>query len=133
VITHADRNKRQGRLSLASLIVSILALITSITGPFIAYYWLQGTLRLYELKRSAFSAEGIIEMGGEDCPGVPKTNTKTASYLLHLANSGGLPIEKVRVSIDRRFSLVKGRLKVIDPDPKVIKSLPPMSLEIRET
>jgi hypothetical protein len=125
-MAHTDRDRRQTRLSFASLIVSILALINAITGPFIAFYWLQGTLRLYELKRSAFSAEGVV--GTEDCPGFPKG----VIYYVEIRNSGSLPIEKVRVSVQRRFRRVRGDMKVVQPDPKIVEVFPPVSLEIEK-
>jgi hypothetical protein len=127
-MTQADRDRRQARLSLASFIVSILALIASITGPLVAYYWLQGSLRLFELKRSAFLVRGLIETSPSNCDGGP-TGPKGASYELRIENSGSLPIEKVRISV-RGSRRVKGRKEPVDLDPKNIKVFPPIPIEV---
>ena len=126
MMTQADRDRRQARLSLASFIVSILAFIASITGPFVAYYWLQGSLRIYELKRSSFLAEGEIGTSPSNCEGRVDTGPKFADYGVSLNNSGSLPIEKVRVLIEKRHRYIK----TPDLDPKTIKASPPVPLEI---
>jgi hypothetical protein len=137
--TEADRDRRQSKISLATLIVSILALITSITTPFVAYYWLQGSLRIYELKRSAFSAEGEIGTSPSNC--AADIGAKGASYDLRIENSGSLPIEKVRVLIQKRLRPPKVArsagpprvgVKAVDPDPKIIRSLPPVPIYVEK-
>jgi hypothetical protein len=134
-MTEPDHQQRQVRLSLASLIVSILALVASITSPFVAYYWLQGSLRVYELKRNAFVVEGSIGTSPLDCPDFPnwdKGDTKSVTYFLDMKNSGSLPIEKVRVSLEKGFRFEITRKLALDLDPKNIRTHPPLLFEIQK-
>ena len=89
-------DRRTYNLSRASLIVSILALIASITSPIATYYWFQGELRIREIKIRSFAAEGLIEEWYDTCR---DESSKTAIYSVHLGNSGDLPIDKVRITL----------------------------------
>jgi hypothetical protein len=98
-----------------------------------AYYWLQGQFRVHELKRNAFSVEGLIGTSPKDCEGLPKqVTTQDATYSLVIENNGGLPIEKVRVAISKRVIFVKGRQKALEIDPKKVKAHPPLYFEIEK-
>jgi hypothetical protein len=129
-LTPAERAKfgherRSYDLARASLVVSIFALITSIVSPFISYYWLQGSLRLYEIKKSSFVAEGEIGRSPTNCEGIPDTGPIYADYEVALNNNGSLPIEKVRVLIEKR-RFIKSR----NLDPKFIKATPPAPFDV---
>jgi hypothetical protein len=123
--------RRSYDLSRASLVVSIFALITSIVSPFISYYWLQGSLRLYELKKSSFVAEGEIGRSPTNCEGIPDTGRPIyADYGVSLHNDGSLPIEKVRVLIDKSFIKERRFIKFLNLDPKFIKAIPPAPFDV---
>jgi hypothetical protein len=96
-------------------------------------------LRIYELKRGSFSAEGEIEISPSNCE--VDIGPKGASYELWIENSGSLPIEKVRVLIERRFRMPKVAMpsgppkvgmKTIDTDPKTIKPFPPVLIHVEK-
>jgi hypothetical protein len=122
------QDARPSRLARASFIVSICALIASLASPFISYYWLQGSLRLYDLKRSSFSAEGEIGTTATGCEGIPATAPTYADYDVALHNDGSLPIEKVRVLIEKR-RYIKSRTL----DPKVFKAFPPAPFAVESS
>jgi hypothetical protein len=91
---------RHERLSLG---VSITALVISMASPFLNYYWFQSEVRIRQLKSESFRVEG----NAYDCP-----KLKTTLFELRLKNTGILPIERVRLSIENRSDKPK-----INPDP----------------
>jgi hypothetical protein len=102
----------KSKLDVAALLVSIVALATSIASPFIAYNWLQSDVRVQQLKSRAiraFSYSASSVDGPDDDSIVTMTHTAT------IKNEGALPVGKIEVIFDcqagnsTRFVFAKDR------------------------
>ena len=108
-------------LSRMSVIVSILALITSIASPIVTYYWFEGEFRIHELKVRSFAVEGSIEVWRDLCE---DKNSKTAKYFVQIENSGDLAIDKIKFTV-QQFS--KNQLNAND-----ITTVPPIGFKMED-
>jgi len=110
---------RHERLSLR---VSIAALVISIVGPFVNYYWFQNEFRIRQLKSEAYAVE-------ENVYGCP--NLKTIIFEIQLKNTGVWPIERVRLSIQKTVDTLVDRNVIKFPlDQKDLTRYPPSEISV---
>jgi hypothetical protein len=104
------------------IIISLAALTVSLCNPFVAYYWLQNDLRIRELKAASLLVDADTNVKACD-PSSPRY-----TFSIRLRNQGDLPIDKLRVSVEKP---ILGKKAVWHPlNSQDVSASPPARLKV---
>jgi hypothetical protein len=87
--------------------LSVAALIVSIVSPFVAYRWLQSSVREQAMKEQGFTAAGRYGV----IYNVENPKLSDVTYSVDLTNTGELPVDKVVISIRHYGQTFDNRVK----------------------